>query len=431
MSRLSTVRPQGFLTGHVEALTSVVCATARAHALRTSSLLTYLATQRVHDRTLMLTFNGMSTYASRVAEALHRAGGADGLNLTTCLPWRQWLNPRGHTLLKQTRQWCPDCLANDRKEGRQAYQRLYWCLGSVSTCVEHRRLLSDRCPACGGGQTYLPRLPFMDHCGECGALLCGEPVRSLSPTSSQIWDSESTFELIATTHQSDGKIIMKGDLHRLVRELVGRLAGGSAAILAKLTDIERASIRGWSEGRTLPSLVQFVRFCRAVQCPPSALVTGHPLFIDPALIRPVNEGLLRAGRSRAANDFSELKKRLEALLEANKGQPISLREVARRLGRSVGILKFRYPETCRLIVARAAAARSEEHRRLRVEREQHLAEALEACARIGVYPSDRHLREVAGVRSSDLRRPGLRPLVLHARWRLLSGTARPNDSTPS
>lgn len=58
-------------------------------------------------------------------------------------------------------QFCPDCL----REG--AYHRRTWILSDVSVCLEHRRVLLNRCPDCGKS------VPVRDvvrcQCGQCGA----------------------------------------------------------------------------------------------------------------------------------------------------------------------------------------------------------------------------------------------------------------------
>ncbi len=56
-------------------------------------------------------------------------------------------------VLTETIRYCPDCLAGDGSEIESLHGgawRRSWRLPVVFACIRHRRLLHDRCPACGG-----------------------------------------------------------------------------------------------------------------------------------------------------------------------------------------------------------------------------------------------------------------------------------------
>ena len=70
-----------------------------------------------------------------------------------------WERPRGS-------RFCPECLA-----GSGGRWPLTWRLGWSFACLTHRRLLADRCPACGSVQRERPfsrgALPVPGRCGTC------------------------------------------------------------------------------------------------------------------------------------------------------------------------------------------------------------------------------------------------------------------------
>lgn len=413
MATLSPIKPSEIHTADVEALTSHIAALAMEHRVTIPTILSHLVPTRTCSE--MYTINGHLTYARRLIESIQVNGGFSQLEGSTCLPWSNWLNPTGQTLLKRNRCWCGQCLANDLSDGKRPYQRLYWCLGSVEVCVKHRCYLQQACSKCGALQLHLPRLPFLERCGTCGAFLVGDESRDEHPSSDLIWDAEATYELIGATHKAGMNGATQERMRELIEDLVNKLADGKAYVLSKLTGIELACIKRWRSGATRPSLVQFIRFCRSVQCPPSALITGHPLFIDTALIKKIDEAPLRVVTHRSKDDFADLERRLAQLLQSTVGRPLSLKEVARRLGRSESVLIYRYPGKAKEII-RAAGDFERSQAGLRSEqRKERLLAALGRLQSQEIYPSDRHLKKIGGVPASDLRRPELKHLIAEAK----------------
>jgi len=258
----------------------------------------------------------------------------------------------------------------------------------------------------------------MDRCNDCGADLAIEERSNEDPSPAQMWDAENTFDLIASTHRPGVAPVTSAQFQAFVVKLVGELAGGSCSKLGEATGIGPNSLRNWTTGRSRPSFLQAMRFFRSIRCPASALVSGYPLIIDPALIERIDEEPLRAVLAFPKDDVANLRKKLLALLKSTSAAPLSLKEVVRRLGRSVGLLKYRYPEICNQIIAAAEHHRCREAERRQASRERRVRLALKECADSGIYPSDRHLRHVAGIEPSDLRRDNLRTIVRSFREQL-------------
>jgi hypothetical protein len=251
----------------------------------------------------------------------------------------------------------------------------------------------------------------MDRCNDCGADLAIDDRPFDEPTPAQMWDAECTFDLIAATHRPGLTPVTSAQFQAFVVKLVGELAAGSCSRLGEATGLGANSLRNWTWGRSRPSFLQAMRFFRSIRCPASALVSGYPLIIDPALIEQIDEEPLRAVLAFPKDDVANLKKKLLALLKSTSASPLSLKAVARRLGRSVQLLKYRYPEICDQIIATAKQHRSKEAERRQASRERRVQRALEECADSGIYPSDRHLRHVTGIEPSDLRRDNLKTIV--------------------
>lgn len=255
----------------------------------------------------------------------------------------------------------------------------------------------------------------MDRCHECGADLAVKTTAPIDPTPGQLWDTESTFDLISATHKPTTPHVSAAHLKEFVIKIVDELASGSCAVLGKATGIGMSSLWNWTSGRARPSFRQVTRFFRSIQCPPSALVSGFPLIIDPELIAPIDEPPLRAVTKYPKDDYDAVKKKMLALLKSPAASPPSLMEVSRRLGRSVSLLQYRYPELCKRIILVARNGRASEAEKRQRAREGRLRNALKACIQQGIYPSDRHLRRLASLAASDLRRQDLQRVIRDSR----------------
>lgn len=424
MPSLAPLPLQGLRSGDVEALTSYICALARVHSVQTTALVSYIVfgvTGRhryLRRPDELYSVNGYTDYAQMFSNGIRVLGGNPDVSLATCLPWQHWLCQSGHGLLHRCRAWCSDCFIDDRSARRPPYQRLYWCLAPVESCAKHRKLLTTACPGCTAPQSFLPRLPFMDRCDRCGADLTLALTPRVEPTPAQMWDAESTFDLIAGTHRSDASPVTAARFQELVVRLVRELAAGSCLKLGKASGIGPYCLRNWTTGRSRTSLLQAIRLFRSVRCPASALVTGYPLFVDPALIDRIEEEPVRVALSYPKNDAASVRRKLSALVRSPAREPLSLKEVARRLRRSVPLLRYRYPELCKEIVNAAKLQRNSEAKRRHALRERRLRLALEECTARRIYPSDRHLRKATGIHPSDLRRGSLRLIVKACREEL-------------
>jgi len=318
----------------------------------------------------------------------------------------------------------PCCLT---PSSRRPYQRLYWCIGPCTICVHHRTLLVDVCPKCNAPQPHLPRLPFLDVCDRCGHDLVDGTDEADYPGADDIWDSEAVYQLISSTHTNGAKSIESSDVVRLVNDLIRALAAGSAKRLARLTGIEWASVRDWSSGATRPSFAQFLRFCRAVSCPPSALATGFPLFVDPALIVKRALPSLRVVAQRDEDDYAKLLCQVEDFVRCEFPRAPSLKAVARAVGRTKSVLLYRYPERCAEIVAAAAREREKIAAQAVEDRKERAKTAVQQCLAEGVYPSDRHLRATGRLNATALQRSETRSYLRTIREALRDGAEDPTS----
>jgi len=359
--------------------------------------------------------DGYGIYARRYAETIGALGVRSGVYLCTCLPWSECFDPRAHTLLKPHRVWCGACFLQDLAERRRPYIRLYWRLGSVAACVLHRTQLSYCCHVCGRLQSHLPRLPFCDRCNHCGALL---HVPSVVPaTALESIDAQNTYELLSVSHREAGPPIERSRPAHLVQAVANQLCDESVRELERLTGV--FGLRHLVAGKCRPTLVQFIRFCGAIGCSTAALVTGDYACSGVIQARTQDRPLRRV-RKVPSSDGAELRAQLEALAR-ERDPPLPLKEIARRLGRSVSILRHRYPRISQAVTKRWLNYHAREVEAMHKTRRARVLAAFEKCHIAGQYPSDRHLKRFGDVIANDVRHPAVRPLILEARRQIRLG----------
>lgn len=127
---------------------------------------------------------------------------------------------------------------------------------------------------------------------------------------------------------------------------------------------------------------------------------------------------LRQVQSRDKDDVSTLLNDVKRYLGQHKSAHPSLKQVARAVGRSESVLGYRYPELCDKIISATAKSRERAEAIRHAERDSRLRSVHELCRSVGIDPSDRHLRSLDGMPSTDLRRPELKPLLREARSQL-------------
>jgi hypothetical protein len=149
-----------------------------------SQLDLYAAT--VHTfASVILPFNERPNYVHLPVQVTVSKGGTDKERLqalssskpsnTRAQEMFQVLPPLA-TLANQIRsalsaQCCIRCIRNDIAQGGEPYHRVMWCPYAVSVCLEHRCLLTDRCPSCRSALSITDVITAQ--CAHCGFLLAG------------------------------------------------------------------------------------------------------------------------------------------------------------------------------------------------------------------------------------------------------------------
>lgn len=381
-------------TGDVEALTSLLTRVADEYSISTGTLLTRLfgvddVTHRPRTcrREYLYSINGYGPNAVRFGGLIEQELQKNVV-AGTLQSWGGFLDPVGHSLLSTERRWCPHCLAEDVQAGRAPYQRLYWCIQPVETCVHHKVPLQKACSNSNckvPQQQYIPGLPRMGNCDCCGHSL----VASERPTVAvEHHNSRAIYELLDATQRSLTPISQEMFLAWL-KKLCAHHAG-SATQLAGLIGMDRSNFKRWVSGEAKPGLKPLLDFCDSVRCPVATLVGGEPELgefqLFPTAVPPAKRAF------RTARELQKIQSTLEEYVRRPVDQAVSLKQIATHLKSAPAFLHTKYLDLTKQIVAKHRQKVDTENKARRMDREEELVEVLERCKDGNVYPGSRVLK---------------------------------------
>lgn len=240
--------------------------------------------------------------------------------------------------------WCPHCLADDQREGRQPYFRLAWDIGLNKVCARHHAALVARCPHCSASNVrHTANFVVPGWCTACGCFL-GSPIPegpTAPPSSEQKLKIEQASYighlLTAMSASSNVRPAFAPNIesfHQGVERLIGDMDGGVAAHFARRLGVRKSTVHYWQTGRTpltLDALVRMALHCGvslpsllqgklADWCPPS---TTQQLALQ------LDYPLSNRYRPKRQHDWGAIRERLRD--ELNQTEPRSVTEVAKAL----------------------------------------------------------------------------------------------------
>lgn len=375
------MRPHAVGTIEVEAFGSVICRMARAHSISIYTLAMHLRHwwKRIHpedDRAKKNVVNAtnpmlcgyganVDTYMSIVASAT----GCQDLERTTFLSLKAVLEPNGHHVVRADRAWCPACLEEACREGREFYDRLAWALPTTQRCPVHRVRLTTRCPSCQAVQLHYHHLGVMELCCKCKSSLRSDPATWELMPDATLYEREG-LDLVARI--SDGTLhVIPGAYGIFIRSLaeylspLGRKISRFAYKAARRPQLAR-------EARN-PRLDTLFKRCAALGVNPSDVLSEPEGAARSAcLLEFARLDLPAKTKPRRPDELVVLaRNRLERELDQDQTELIpSLRQIAREIGVSTGFLNFHFPE---LIPRFSALRKTNSKRSQQLARELALA----------------------------------------------------------
>lgn len=376
MFRLFPLPLKGKGTSDVESLPSYVLRLAHVHAVPVATLLNNLPYERNVNAANKLLSGCLGSLVRPnattrlIVDALARVCSEDGATLqaATLLPLEEAVARSACSFSPHLR-WCPVCLA-EQAGSDTPYLKLAWQLSGVEACIDHRVRLHDTCPECGNVQRGWRRMVPLDVCEQCGNRLhqVPQPVRTLEECAPDL------LHLIKVVASEPPAGFPAGGSSTVVRTLVDSLKE-SGACPDRIAHLDVLEISRYA-GSRLMSLPMARRVAFQLSITLSELFSGDVKGINHVfgfcLLNRIPGSLAPSSREHLADE----REMYRALLDVIEQSPLapSLRRVARRLGVSVGALRYRFPGEAKQI-AHAC------HQRNAVAAKRRLAKVRNAVAK--------------------------------------------------
>lgn len=348
-----------------------------------------------------MSINGNGPLSLEWSALLEKLTSRSDLHLLTLHSWIGDLSDHGHLRAKPA--WCSLCYREWKEQDSPIYQPQLWMFQVVTHCPRHSRQLEDRCPQCSKAQSIIAAdKSRLGECTHCTAWLGAESQPNWSSDEElrwQEWVIHALEEMYLTSLSSH--FLQWGSFFTNLATCLKEQRG--YVTFAQLTGFERSLFYRWPgrvdapRSRTLshpyiPSLETILECCYACDVTPLQMMTNElaPLI---NLLRAETTG--RAGRPRRpAPDRVDRERCLElinAILEGRE-EPLTLRQLGKRLGHIHRTLLNHFPQECVLITKRAQEYRKRrQDQRLEGVREQ-VRQTVITLHSQGIFPSHRRLR---------------------------------------
>lgn len=344
-------------TFEVEALSSYIVRLARAHAVAPGLLLSSTferstsAGARYTSGALRAPISDL-VRPNRTTEAVLEslASGLDcevsALEQTTFVSMIDALDRPLRTFSSRLR-WCPACIGEQRAAGEDPYYQLAWQALAMESCIRHRVRLRDRCFYCGASQDSFRHRASLGECVRCGERLD-------VTTRADLCESPQSLEIASLVRhfaERPGFRFPAKGVCRAVRALLDEAwrNDDERELYRIVPRDECVRFADAHEPITLPSAL---RIAFRLNVPLPALLSGKLEGTNRSILENAEEALPHtiAPISRQRLAATEvLRRRLNRVLD-EATSPLPLRDVARKVGVSVGALRYRFPAEARAIV---------------------------------------------------------------------------------
>jgi len=373
-SHLYHLEPIGMGTPNVESLTSYVARLAEAHCVLPVKLVMNEIALLVRPNFVLSSrnaslgklygqdisaLNGTGTFTTNLVLALEALTLRNDLRFLTMLTWAEVISRTG--LLRRSRAWCPTCYYEWRYTDKVIYEPLLWSLDVVKICPHHHQRLLENCPHCQKQLSTLAGSSRPGYCSKCVKWLGSFPkaqvdaslVLSENNFTSQLYVVESMGELIATAPS----LLSPPNRERIAlvtSAYINHMTKGNLSAFSSLVGISDDLVGSWRKGKVIPTIEKLLLLTHCLETLPLNFLTEEISAIE-------YQFDIASLPSKRQPQPKKHRKRVEpgrihqGLLEAlEKSPPLSLSEVARRLGYYIKPMRDHFPDLCERVKVRYA-----------------------------------------------------------------------------
>ncbi|ACR13181.2 hypothetical protein TERTU_4150 [Teredinibacter turnerae T7901] len=264
---------------------------------------------------------------------------------------------------------------------------------------------------CGAEKNIFGWFPRLHVCDKCGRVLFHDKPSSQDEnfTSHELWLSHAVYALIHKVTKN--RIIITSDV--VSNALTRILETQKITVLefSKLVQCDTRMLRRLINKEKRPYLPSILDICYRLDIPPDKL------FFDRDILT-CSENWKTHPREKYI-DMSKLTKRkrtdllkaLQSALTTSATIPIRVSHIASRFNIRTSTIRYNFPEEYSILTARRSAWEKTVWRNQHQARLEKLVEGIFSLARVGVYPSERKLRDLNYMLPSDLRREDVKHLL--------------------
>jgi transcriptional regulator with XRE-family HTH domain len=373
-SRLYQPQPVGLGTPYIESLTGYIARIAELHGVLPGILMTreiaplvnklYFQNgvnrgfREIFNRSQAL--NGMGEMAADLVQVLQKLTLRDDLHFLTMLFWSDILTSRN--LFRTKKAWCPVCYQEQYQNGQVVYEQLLWTFKLITICPQHQKPLIEVCPYCNHQSPLLNWYSRPGYCSNCGEWLginqClntftdGEVSIKLQ-LEWQPWTANVLGELISSAQHFESAP-SKENITKSLNLVIDKVTENNAAAFSRLIGVPKNSLWMWQSTKTLPELNILLKICYELEISlvefltPKNLVTKSFTKISQKYLQ-----LSRTPRvSPKAFDQYQVRDALLAILASDEEPPLTMQEVAKRLGFDRRTISRHFPDLCSAISAK-------------------------------------------------------------------------------
>jgi len=379
-SHLYHLEPIGVGTPDVESLTGYVVRLAQEHCVSARKLIINeiapLSRQQGCSDTLEIesisqifgtdkrraALNSTGLMAANLVYVLEALTLRQDLSFLTLLFWTQVLPTRG--LLRRFRAWCPICYEQWRRTDNIIYEPLLWSIDAVKVCLDHCRLLSDKCPHCYQQLLVITGLSRPGYCDRCGKWLgsfrqaeaANSKILSESDWKWQTYVVNNVGQLIAAAPQLN-LTPLRERIAKAIAAYINQVSQDNAAAFAQLVSVQHATLLHWLKGKAIPQMDKLLQLTHRLKTTLLDFLTQEVLAADEnKKITPLLQQQEQRQRQPCKRLNIDRKVTLHAALTAfvKSEPPPSLEDVARRLECYPLVLQHHFPDLSHEIKVRHA-----------------------------------------------------------------------------
>ena len=306
--------------------------------------------------------NRLFSYHERVrslVKCLEIATGIQHLSRSTLLPIAAAISSQCIGSLRPARAWCGNCLEEDVKQGRPAYDRLVWSLKPIERCEIHKLALQMACEQCGEAQRVPHASGDMTLCYRCESSLITPP-RTSDVVSTPSFGEMDCLDLI--------KAISKGELDAIGPLPIDVFESHLVRFLPDLARVvhslaERSSVQRDAKECSRPSLPTLLKKAHVAGCSVTSMLS-QPMMAAASSGQCIRDHSFLPKTPHPRQTFeveTYVHEILSEMLDAPDDLELpGLERISQELGVSPGYIRYRFPNIVQRWLSRRRAHTAKE-----------------------------------------------------------------------